>query len=100
SYSPSTQQAGTTFYRARITAGDGSAIYSNAATVTIYRPPSSGISPPRAAVCLTSSLTIRSSIDLSTWDIEWQRSTDSLTWVSTAIPDPQITHPPSEAGTA
>src|SRR3546814_14063509 len=70
------------------------------ATVTIYRPPPFGISAPRDAVCLNAALTIRTSIDLSVWDIEWAKSTDSLNWTLTGIHETQITHPTSETGTA
>src|SRR5690606_14409792 len=89
-YTPSTRQAGTTFYRVRVTSSDGSAIYTNAATVTIYSPPSFSISAPREAVCLTSSLIIRSGIDLSIWDIEWESSADGVAWEPTGIHDTEI----------
>ncbi|QEC52662.1 hypothetical protein [Anseongella ginsenosidimutans] len=90
SYTPATRQAGTVFYRARVTSADGSAIYSNAATVTIYRPPAFSIAAPAEAVCLNSALTIRSGIDISVWDIEWEKSSDGVNWESTGVHEPQI----------
>ncbi|MFS8615496.1 MAG: gliding motility-associated C-terminal domain-containing protein [Solitalea sp.] len=98
-YTPSTRQAGTTFYRVRVTSSDGSAIYTNAATVTIYSPPSFSISAPREAVCLNSSLIIRSGIDLSIWDIEWESSADGVAWEPMGIHETEIDHPTSSTGT-
>ena len=98
SYTPSTRQAGTSFYRVRVFSADGSSIYSNAATVTIYRPPAFSIAAPREAVCLNSALTIRSGIDTSVWDIEWERSSDGINWTATGVHEPQIPHSTSSTG--